>query len=69
LALLNERQIEVLDLVAQGLEYVEVGKRLFISERTVKYHMANIREILQLPNQAQIVAWAWEHGLGKTVPK
>ena len=69
LALLNERQIEVLDLVAQGLEYVEVGKCLFISERTVKYHMANIREILQLSNQAQIVAWAWEHGLGKTVPK
>jgi DNA-binding CsgD family transcriptional regulator len=59
----------VLDLVAQGLEYAEVGKRLFISERTVKYHMANIREVLQLSNQAQIVAWAWEHGLGKTVPK
>ncbi|NLL08403.1 MAG: response regulator transcription factor [Firmicutes bacterium] len=69
LALLNERQIEVLDLVAQGLEYAEVGKQLFISERTVKYHMAKIREVLQLSNQAQIVAWAWEHGLGKTVPK
>lgn len=69
LALLNERQIEVLDLVAQGLEYAEVGKRLFISERTVKYHMANIRDLLQLSNHAQIVAWAWEHGLGKTVPK
>ncbi len=67
--LLNERQIEVLDLVAQGLEYVEVGKRLFISERTVKYHMANIKEILQLSNHAQVVAWAWEHGLGRTVPK
>src|SRR5690554_771306 len=69
LALLNERQIEVLDLVAQGLEYAEVGRRLFISERTAKYHMANIRDVLQLSNQAQIVAWAWEHGLGKTVPK
>jgi DNA-binding NarL/FixJ family response regulator len=69
LALLNERQIEVLDLVAQGLEYAEVGKRLFISERTMKYHMANIRDVLQLSNQAQVVAWAWEQGLGKTVPK
>ena len=46
LSLLNERQIEVLDLVAQGLEYAEVGKRLYISERTVKYHMARIKEIL-----------------------
>lgn len=66
---LNKRQIEVLDLVAQGHEYAEVGKRLFISERTVKYHMANIRDILQLANHAQIVAWAWDHGLGKAVPE
>jgi len=69
LTLLNERQIEVLDLVAQGLEYAEVGKRLYISERTVKYHMARIKEILGLSNHAQIVAWAWDHGLGKTVSK
>jgi len=69
IALLNERQIEVLELVAQGLEYAEVGKRLFVSERTVKYHTARIKEILQLTNHAQIVAWAWDHGIGKTVPK
>ncbi len=69
LDLLNERQIEVLDLVAQGLAYIEVGRRLFISERTVKYHMANIKEVLQLFNHAQIVAWAWDRGLGKTAPK
>ncbi|HKM42656.1 MAG TPA: response regulator transcription factor, partial [Limnochordia bacterium] len=67
--LLNERQIEVLELVAQGLEYAEVGKLLFISERTVKYHVAQIKESLQLSNHAQVVAWAWGHGLGKTVPK
>ncbi|NLY11035.1 MAG: response regulator transcription factor [Firmicutes bacterium] len=67
--ILNQRQIEVLDLVAQGFEYVEVGRRLFISERTVKYHMGKIKEALQLSNHAQVVAWAWEHDLGKTVPK
>lgn len=67
--LLNEKQLEVLELVAQGLDYGEVGKRLFISERTVKYHMGRIKKILQLGSQAQVVAWAWEHGLGKTVPK
>ena len=65
LKLLNERQIEVLEHVARGLEYAEVGKRLFVCERTVKYHMGNIKEILQLANHAQIVAWAWEHGLGR----
>lgn len=67
--ILNEKQLEVLELVAQGLDYGEVGRRLFISERTVKYHMGRIKEILQLGSQAQVVAWAWEHGLGKTVPK
>lgn len=72
---LNERQIEVLEYVAQGLEYSEVGKRLFICERTVKYHMGKIRHILQLTNHAQVIAWAWEHGLGtqtneeQTVPR
>ena len=65
LRLLNERQIEVLEYVAQGLEYAEVGKRLFICERTVKYHVGNIKDILQLTNHAQIMAWAWRHGLGR----
>lgn len=65
LRLLNERQIEVLEYVAQGLEYAEVGKRLFICERTVKYHVGNIKDILQLTNHAQITAWAWKHGLGR----
>lgn len=68
-SLLNERQLEVLELVAQGLDYSEVGRRLFISERTVKYHMGKIKEVLQLANQAQVVAWAWQHGLGKSSPK
>ena len=68
-SLLNERQLEVLELVAQGLDYSEVGRRLFISERTVKYHMDKIKEVLQLANQAQVVAWAWQHGLGKSSPK
>lgn len=67
--LLNDRQIEVLELVAQGLDYSDVGQRLYISERTVKYHMAKIKETLQLSSHAQVIAWAWEHGLGKTVPK
>lgn len=62
---LSERQFEVLELVAKGLGYAEVGKRLFISERTVKYHMAKIREVLQLSNHEQVVAWAWQHNIGR----
>ena len=63
--LLNERQLEVLEMVAQGLVYYEVGKKLFISERTVKYHMEKIKEKLGLHSQEQIIAWAWENGIGR----
>ena len=63
--ILNERQLEVLEMVAQGLVYYEVGKRLFISERTVKYHMEKIKEKLGLHSQEQVIAWAWENGIGR----
>lgn len=55
---LTSRQVEVLRLVAQGLTYKEAGARLFISERTVKYHMGEIVERLQLANKRQAVAYA-----------
>lgn len=57
-ATLTERQTEVLNLVAQGLTYKEVGAALAISERTVKYHMERILELLHLENRAQVIAYA-----------
>ncbi len=55
---LNPRQREVLMLVAQGLSYKEVGARLRLSPRTVKYHMAEIMQRLHLENRAQVLAFA-----------
>ncbi len=60
---LNARQIEVLKLVADGLSYKEVGARLFLSERTIKYHMAEIMNRLHLENRAQVLAFAGTMGL------
>ena len=60
---LNARQIEVLRLVADGLSYKEVGVRLFLSERTIKYHMAEIMNRLHLENRAQVLAFAGRMGL------
>jgi two-component system NarL family response regulator len=60
---LNARQIEVLRLVADGLSYKEVGARLFLSERTIKYHMAQIMNRLHLENRAQVLAFAGQMGL------
>ena len=55
---LSARQLEVLDLVAQGLSYKEVGDRVCLSPRTVKYHMAEIMRKLHLQNRAQVLAYA-----------
>ncbi len=55
---LTPRQIEVLTLVAQGLTYKEVGAKLFITERTVKYHMGEIVERLHLENRRQVIEYA-----------
>lgn len=60
---LNARQIEVLSLVAEGLSYKEVGAKLFLSERTIKYHMGEIMNRLHLENRSQVLAFAGQMGL------
>jgi DNA-binding NarL/FixJ family response regulator len=55
---LSPRQVEVLTLVAQGLSYKEVGDRVYLSPRTVKYHMAEIMRKLHFTNRAQVLAQA-----------
>ena len=60
---LTARQGEVLTLVAQGLGYKEVGARLGLTARTIKYHMAEIMEQLHLDNRAQVLAYAGRAGM------
>lgn len=55
---LTQRQAEVLDLVARGMTYKEIGAALDLSERTIKYHMEKILELLHLENRAQVIAYA-----------
>ena len=55
---LSSRQVEVLAFVAQGLSYKEVGERVYLSPRTVKYHMAEIMRKLHVQNRAQVLAHA-----------
>jgi DNA-binding NarL/FixJ family response regulator len=61
---LTPRQLEVLDLVAQGLSYKEAGARLNLSQRTIKYHMSEIMALLHLEHRAQVLAYAGRLGLG-----
>jgi DNA-binding NarL/FixJ family response regulator len=55
---LTDRELEVLRLVAQGLNNREIAKRLFISENTVKNHVRNILEKLQLHSRMEAVMYA-----------
>jgi len=52
------RELEVLKLVAQGLNNRQIGTRLFISENTVKNHVRNILEKLQLHSRMDAVMYA-----------
>ncbi|MDW7657904.1 MAG: response regulator transcription factor [Bacillota bacterium] len=64
---LNNRQTEVLTLVSQGLSYKEVGARLYISPRTVRYHMVEIMNLLHMENRAQVLAYAGRLGFGQDI--
>jgi DNA-binding NarL/FixJ family response regulator len=55
---LTDRELEVLRLVATGLNNREVAKLLFISENTVKNHVRNILEKLQLHSRMEAVMYA-----------
>lgn len=60
---LTRRELEVLTLVAQGLTYKEIGLRLSLSERTIKYHMGEIIARLHLENRHQAIEYAKSSGL------
>ena len=62
-ASLSAREMEVLTLVARGLTYKEVGAKLDLAERTIKYHMGEIVARLHLENRAQVIEYARRTGL------
>ena len=60
---LTDREIEVLELVADGLTNRAVARRLGISEATVKTHLAHVYTKLEVLDRAAAVREAWERGL------
>jgi len=55
---LTDREMEVLKLVAQGMNNRDIAKELFISENTVKNHIRNILEKLHLHSRMEAVVYA-----------
>lgn len=60
---LSEREREVLLLVAEGLSNIEVARRIFAAESTVKTHVGQILRKLGLRDRLQIVVFAHKHHL------
>ncbi len=67
LAMLTEREIALLELVALGYSNKQAAKELNVSENTVKYHMKNILHKLGVKNRAEAAAYAVGAGLLKGV--
>ena len=60
---LSEREIEVLQLVSEGLTNQEIGSRLFLSLNTVKVHTRNISGKLGVNNRTQAAGRAKDLGI------
>jgi two-component system, NarL family, nitrate/nitrite response regulator NarL len=66
---LTRREIEILQLVSDGLSNKEIGARLSISEGTVKNHVHNSLEKLHFENRIQAAAYVVRQGLGRRPPE
>ena len=62
---LTEREREVLELIAQGLNNAEIARRFVLSPKTVRNHISNIFTKLHLADRSQAIVRAREAGMGR----
>src|SRR4029453_4770781 len=63
---LTERELEVLELIARGLNNTEIARRLVVSDKTVRNHVSSVFTKLHVADRAQAIVRARESGLGGT---
>lgn len=64
---LTRKEVEVLKMVAGGATNKEIASALDISDNTVKYHLRNIMEKLNVKNRSQMAVYAAQRGMGPNV--
>jgi DNA-binding NarL/FixJ family response regulator len=62
---LSEREHEVLDLLARGLDNTAISRRLQVHEKTVRNHVSNVFTKLHVPDRPRAIVKAREAGLGQ----
>ena len=62
---LNERELEVLKLIADGFTNLEIADKIFLSKRTVEGYRQNLLDKTKVKNTAELVKYAFQHGLLK----
>ena len=60
---LTRRELEILQLVAEGLSNAELARKVWVTEQTVKFHLSNIYRKLSVSNRTEASRWAQLHGL------
>jgi DNA-binding NarL/FixJ family response regulator len=60
---LTRRELEILQLVSEGRSNRQVGKVLWVTDQTVKFHLANIYRKLGVRSRFDAARWAHEHGV------
>ena len=60
---LTERELAVLQALAQGNSNKEIAASLWLAEQTVKFHLTNIYRKLNVRGRTEAVHWAYHHGL------
>ena len=66
---LTRRELEILELVADGSSNAQLGRRLWISEQTVKYHLSNIYRKIGVSNRTEATHWAHLNVLREGEPR
>jgi DNA-binding NarL/FixJ family response regulator len=67
-ASLTKRELEILQLVAEGHSNSQLARILWVTEQTVKFHLSNIYRKLDVANRTEASRWAQLHGLLNLAP-